>query len=157
MVAIEKENPDGLTAVQIVDFFVSRKIRFSEASFRKYVQQGLLPRSRRIGRKGKHRGSMGVYPTKTVRRINQVKTLMAEGYTIEEIQAQFLHFTNVMETLDEGFTSLFTRLSEEVASPRFDNRTRRSLEREIAEAKATADELLAPTWLAVAASFAGQE
>ena len=34
----------------------------SEATFRKYVQLGLLPRSVRVGRKGKHRGSQGLYP-----------------------------------------------------------------------------------------------
>jgi len=58
--AIEGTYPHGITAVQIVDAFTSRGIKFSEASFRKYVQQGLLPRSRRVGRKGKHRGSLGV-------------------------------------------------------------------------------------------------
>lgn len=140
--AIETENPDGLTAVQVVDIFASRGVRFSEASFRKYVQQGLLPRSRRIGRKGKNRGSMGVYPTKTVRRINQVKSLMGEGYTIEEIQEQFLRFSDVIETLDEGFSELFARFDEELTKPRFDNRTRRTLTSEIEEAKATADELM---------------
>ena len=71
--AIETTFAEGLTAVQVVDAFSSRGIKFSEASFRKYVQQGLLPRSRRVGRKGKHKGSLGVYPPKTVRRINTVK------------------------------------------------------------------------------------
>ena len=42
--AIETAHAEGLTAVQIVDAFTSRGIKFSEASFRKYVQQGLLPR-----------------------------------------------------------------------------------------------------------------
>ncbi len=84
--AIEGTYAEGITAVQIVDVFTSRGIKFSEASFRKYVQQGLLPRSKRVGRKGKHRGSLGVYPAKTIRRINSVKQLMADGYTIEEIQ-----------------------------------------------------------------------
>src|ERR1041385_7076819 len=94
--AIEGTYPDGITAVQIVDAFTSRGIKFSEASFRKYVQQGLLPRSRRVGRKGKHRGSPGVYPSKTVRRINAVKQLMVDGYTIEEIQGQFLLHTDLV-------------------------------------------------------------
>src|SRR5262249_47400137 len=80
--AIEKEHPDGLTSVQVVDFFTRRGIRFSEATFRKYVQQGLLPRSRRVGRKGKHQGSLGLYPASTVRRINVIKRLQAEDHTI---------------------------------------------------------------------------
>jgi DNA-binding transcriptional MerR regulator len=140
---IESTHPDGITAVQIVELFTSRDIRFSEASFRKYVQLGLLPRSRRIGRKGKHRGSMGVYPAKTVRRINEIKRLMADGYTIEEIQAQFLRFTDTLETLEEGFSEFFSRLEEEVAEPRFDNQTRRSVARELKDARQAADELLA--------------
>ncbi|MEO7734464.1 MAG: MerR family transcriptional regulator, partial [Kofleriaceae bacterium] len=108
--AIEGTYPDGITAVQIVDVFTSRGIKFSEASFRKYVQQGLLPRSRRVGRKGKHRGSMGVYPAKTVRRINTVKSLMADGYTIEEIQGEFLHYTDLVEGVAENLAELWTRL-----------------------------------------------
>ena len=67
--AIETSYGAGLTAVQIVDAFTSRNIKFSEASFRKYVQLGLLPRSKRVGRKGKHKGSMGMYPAKTIRLI----------------------------------------------------------------------------------------
>jgi len=108
--AIESTYLEGITAVQIVEVFTSRGVKFSEASFRKYVQQGLLPRSRRVGRKGKHRGSLGVYPAKTVRRINAVKQLMTDGHTIEEIQADFLQFTDLVENLAEGFAELFTRL-----------------------------------------------
>ena len=96
--------------MQIVDVFTSRGIKFSEASFRKYVQQGLLPRSRRVGRKGKHRGSLGVYPSKTIRRINAVKQLMVDGYTIEEIQGQFLLYTDLVEGIAEHLRALFTRL-----------------------------------------------
>ncbi len=140
--AIEETYAEGITAVEVVDIFVARGVRFSEASFRKYVQQGLLPRSRRVGRKGKHRGSMGVYPAKTVRRINEVKRLMGEGYTIEEIQAQFLRYTDLIETLEEGFGELFSQLGDELALPRFDGKARRDLERELREARKTADELL---------------
>src|SRR5688572_32216640 len=57
---IERSWPDGLTSRQIVDVFETRGIRFSEATLRKYVQLGLLPRSVRVGRKGKHRGSCGL-------------------------------------------------------------------------------------------------
>ncbi|HTM20964.1 MAG TPA: MerR family transcriptional regulator, partial [Kofleriaceae bacterium] len=140
--AIEKEHPDGLTSVQVVDFFTRRGIRFSEATFRKYVQQGLLPRSRRVGRKGKHRGSLGVYPARTVRRINAIKRLMDDGYTIEEIQEHFLRFTDAIEQLEEGFTEVFHRLEEQARAPRFDARARKSLEKDIGEARRSADELM---------------
>src|SRR5512137_1304908 len=74
---IERQSPNGLTSRQIVDVFTSRGVRFSEATLRKYVQLGLLPRSVRVGRKGKHRGSCGVYPAEIVRRVNQVRVMMA--------------------------------------------------------------------------------
>jgi DNA-binding transcriptional MerR regulator len=140
--AVEQEHPDGLTAAQIVDLFAARGLRFSEATFRKYVQLGLVPRSRRIGRKGKHRGSLGVYPAKAVRRINAVRRLMDEGRTIEEIQAELLRFADVIETLEEGLTDLFHRFEAELASPRFDAKTQKSLRREVSEARRDADELL---------------
>lgn len=139
---IESTYADGMTAVQIVEIFVSRGVRFSEATFRKYVQQGLVPRSRRIGRKGKHRGSMGVYPAKAVRRINAIKKLMAEGYTIEEIQERFLRFTDALETLEEGLTDLFEQFEAEVAKPALDTKERKSFQRELGEARKAADELL---------------
>src|SRR4051812_28046770 len=70
---IERTWPDGMTSRQIVDVFETRGIRFSEATLRKYVQLGLLPRSVRVGRKGKHRGSCGLYPSHVIRRVNVVK------------------------------------------------------------------------------------
>ncbi len=140
--AIQAEYENGMTAVQIVEVFVSRGVRFSEASFRKYVQQGLLPRSRRVGRKGKHRGSLGVYPAKAVHRINVIKSLMSDGYTIEEIQEQFLQFADVVENLEEGLKEAFELFGTEVSSPRFDNKVRKTLSREIAEAQTWAEELL---------------
>lgn len=139
---IEEKYSAGITAVQIVDIFSSRGLRFSEATFRKYVQQGLLPRSRRVGRKGKHRGSLGVYPAKTVRRINAIKRLMGEGYTIEQIQEQFLRFTDAIEAIEEGLSEIFTSLETEIAGPRFDNQARRGLKRDLSEARKTADELM---------------
>jgi len=140
--AIHTKYPTGMTAVQIVEVFVSRGVRFSEASFRKYVQQGLLPRSRRVGRKGKHRGSLGVYPAKAVHRINVIKSLMSDGYTIEEIQEQFLQFADVVENLEEGLKEAFELFEAEVASPRFDEKVRKSLSSDIADAETWAEELL---------------
>ncbi len=140
---IEDSHAEGISAAQVVEVFASRRIRFSEATFRKYVQQGLLPRSRRIGRKGKNRGSMGVYPARTVRRINAIKRLMVDGYTIEQIQDQFLRHTDLLETVEENVGELLGRFEEELKEPRFDKRTRHSLERELSEARKTADDLLA--------------
>jgi DNA-binding transcriptional MerR regulator len=138
--AIESSHAEGLTAAQIVDVFTSRGIKFSEASFRKYVQQGLLPRSRRVGRKGKHRGSLGLYPAKTVRRINGVKQLMADGYTIEEIQGQFLLYTDLLESVTEGLVELNGRLTVDVK--KLDDKTRRELDKELAEVRRDGDRVV---------------
>nr|HEX4317912.1 MerR family transcriptional regulator [Kofleriaceae bacterium] len=127
----------GMTAVQIVEAFTSRGIKLSEASFRKYVQQGLLPRSRRVGRKGKHRGSLGVYPAKTVRRINRVKQLMSDGHTIEEIQGQFLAFTDLIENVSEGLTQLWARLDDDIRRG-----TARELSKELGELRRDGDDLV---------------
>ena len=142
LATIESTHPAGLTAVQIVGIFTSRGLKLSEASFRKYVQQGLLPRSRRVGRKGKHRGSLGVYPAKTVRRINSVKQLMNQGYTIEEIQAQFLQHTDLVEGIDESVTELLGKLEAELVDNQHEGSTRRTASKELAEARRLAEELM---------------
>jgi len=87
---IESEFARGLSAGAIVEIFRPKGVRLSEATFRKYIQAGLLPRSRRVGRKGKHRGSHGLYPVESVRRINAIKKMMAAGLTLEEIRRSFV-------------------------------------------------------------------
>ena len=59
---IERAWPDGLTSRQIVDVFETRGIRFSEATLRKYVQLGLLPRSVRVGARGSTAARAGSTP-----------------------------------------------------------------------------------------------
>ena len=137
---IEGQYADGITAVQIVDVFTSRGIKFSEASFRKYVQQGLLPRSKRVGRKGKHRGSLGVYPAKTVRRINHVKKLMADGHTIEEIQGQFLLYTDLVEGVGEHLDELWNRLAADIGQ--LEPKIKKECDRELTELRRTGGDLV---------------
>lgn len=139
--AIETAFAVGLTAVQIVDAFTSRGIKFSEASFRKYVQQGLLPRSKRVGRKGKHKGSLGMYPAKTVRRINAVKQLMVDGYTIEEIQGQILLYTDLIEGVAEHLHELRLRLDRDLG--RLDIHAQRELHKDMASMWREGDALVA--------------
>src|SRR3990170_9142515 len=87
---IERERVRVVTSREVVQLFEARGARLSAASFRKYVQLGLLPRSRRVGRKGKHTGSTGLYPVSVVRRIDLIKRMMAEGYTVEDIRGSFV-------------------------------------------------------------------
>lgn len=139
---IEKAWPDGLTSRQIVDVFETRGIRFSEATLRKYVQLGLLPRSVRVGRKGKHRGSCGLYPAHVIRRVNVVKGMMAEDRTIEEIQRSFARFKDEIEGVEKNLRNLIASFEREARAPEVDADGRRELEREIVEAKRAAGELV---------------
>ena len=140
--AIERDHPEGLTSVQVVDIFTRRGIRFSEATFRKYVQQGLLPRSRRVGRKGKHQGSLGLYPATTVRRINVIKRLQGEGHTIEDIQRRFLRYRDEIEMLERGLQTVFEGFDEELRAPHFDTGARQTLRKDLDQARLHASELL---------------
>jgi len=89
-------------------------VKLAQATFRKYVQLGLLPRSRRVGRKGKHQGSLGLYPPSTVRRIAAIKRLMAESLTTQDI-ARSLRFREEIEALERGLADLFRGFSDELA------------------------------------------
>ncbi len=119
---IEAQNAEGLTSQELVRVFNERSVRFSEANLRRYVQLGLVPRSRRIGQKGMHQGSHGLYPVRAVRRINLIKKLMAERYSLEEIQQKFLAFQDDIEVLDEATEKLLEsfegRIAEQPAGPR---------------------------------------
>ena len=97
---IERDHAAGLRARAIVEIFRPRGVQLSEATFRKYVQVGLLPQSRRVGRKGKHRGSQGLYPVESVRRINAIKKMMAEGQTLEDIKGSFMFFKSHIDQVD---------------------------------------------------------
>ena len=122
--------------------FETRGIRFSEATLRKYVQLGLLPRSVRVGRKGKHRGSCGLYPSHVVRRVNVVKGMMAEDRTIEEIQRSFARFKDDIESVEKNLRELISGFEREAKAPNVAADGRRELEREIVEAKRAAGDLV---------------
>ena len=142
LLEIERTWQNGLTSRQIVDVFETRGIRFSEATLRKYVQLGLLPRSIRVGRKGKHRGSCGVYPAQVIRRVNAVKGMMAEDRTIEEIQRSFARFKDDIESVETDLRDLIASFEREAKIPSRDAEGRRELERDITEAKRAAGELV---------------
>ncbi len=110
--ALEREHPEGMTSKQVVDLFTSRGFKLSEATFRKYVQLGLLPRSRRVRVQGKRRGSLGLYPTSVLRRINEIKSFLAEDLTMDEIRARVLCATSEIDELVESIARVFGRLEK---------------------------------------------
>jgi DNA-binding transcriptional MerR regulator len=128
---IERERAAGVTSREIVHLFERRGARLSAATFRKYIQTGLLPRSRRVGRKGKHTGSTGLYPVSVVRRIAVIKRMMAEGYTVEDIRGSFVTVANRLEDVEKGLTELVRELGKKArVHPR-----RRQFEEELERAE----------------------
>ena len=128
---LERERAGGITSREVVRIFESRGARLSESTFRKYVQVGLLPRSRRVGRKGKHTGSTGLYPVEVVHRINLIKRMMAEGMTLEEIRGSFVALRNRLDDVQLGFASLV----EELARKAREHPHRREMESELGRAE----------------------
>ena len=139
---LEADFPDGLSTQQVVELFASRGERLSEATFRKYVQLGLLPRSVRVGRKGKHRGSQGLYPASVVRQIELVRRLMAQGYTIQEIQREFLVLGNDIDGLARQLDGLLGQLDKAMSTGGSDAPGDEFVSRALVEARQLADGLV---------------
>jgi hypothetical protein len=141
--ALESEFSEGLSSGEIVDVFCGRGIRFSEATFRKYVQLGLLPRSTRVGTKGKHKGSKGVYPVGALRQINEIKRMMALDYTIEEIRLEFAFVGGELEELRRLLKNILRKLEESVAAERGGDLRAINARKQVEEAKRSVEQLLA--------------
>lgn len=107
---IESEHAAGLSSSEILDLFARYDVHLTEATLRKYVQLGLLPRSVRVGRKGKHQGSQGVYPVTVVRQIVRIKDMMADNYTIEQIRRDVLFMRSDIQQLEATLESIFETL-----------------------------------------------
>jgi DNA-binding transcriptional MerR regulator len=108
---LERQYEAGLTSSALIDVCGAHGIQLSEATLRKYVQLGLLPRSKRVGQKGKHLGSRGVYPVHAIRQLLRIKEMMAESYTIEEIRRDFLFVRTDIEQLEQTLGCIFKALS----------------------------------------------
>src|SRR5437588_7157006 len=140
---LETTNPHGVSAAQIVDFFAPRGVKLAQATFRKYVQLGLLPRSRRVGEKGKHRGSRGLYPASAVRRIHVIKALMDEGMTLEDIRHSFIFFRGQLDGVERSLDELFAALDKALAEkPELRPPRRKALERLLGDRRRQADQFV---------------
>jgi len=104
---LERAYPSGMSVHEIVRAFTDHGGRLTEATFRKYVQLGLLPRSVRVARTGRGKGSQGLYPATAVRQIDHVRRLMAQGFTMEEIQKEFLFVRGDVESLERQLERIF--------------------------------------------------
>jgi len=141
--ALEAAHPEGLGVQQIVDTFVEKGERLTEATFRKYVQLGLLPRSRRVGRKGKHRGSQGLYPATAIRQLVHLRQLMGLGFTIEEIQREFLFVRGDIEALGRQMARVYAAFESAFKVKKSTSNVGETvLVRQLEEAQAVGEDLL---------------
>ena len=138
---VEREWAAGITSGEVVRLFESKGARLSASTFRKYVQVGLLPRSRRVGRKGKHTGSTGLYPVSVVRRIAVIKRMMAEGYTVEDIRGSFVTVANRLEDVEKGLAELVRELGKKARVPPRRRQFEEELERAEREARRALERL----------------
>ena len=138
---VERERAGGISSAEVVRLFEAKGVRLSAATFRKYVQAGLLPRSRRVGRKGKHTGSSGLYPVSVVRRIAVIKRMMAAGYTIEDIRGSFVTVRNRLEDVEKGLVELVEELGKKARAHPRRRRFEEELERAEREARRALERL----------------
>ena len=127
---LERQYAAGLTSVEILDVFASHDVSLSEATLRKYVQLGLLPRSVRVGRKGKHQGSQGMYPVAVIRQILRIKEMMAANLTIDEIQKEFLFSRSDLDDAERALGKAIDGL-EKAAEEKTTEPTTHALHKEI--------------------------
>lgn len=118
LAAFERSHPAGLGVREIVDAFEATGEPLTEATFRKYVQLGLLPRSVRVARGGKSRGSQGLYPATVIRRIETIRRLMSQGYTIEEIQTEFFFIRGDIEELSRSLGRVYAGIERALEGAR---------------------------------------
>ena len=101
---IEPLVPDGNdVGAQIVNIFETRGIRFSEATLRKYVQLWLVPRSVRVGRKGRHRGSCGALPVlHVIRRVTIIEAGWIGPKQSRRSSNSCAHFKDDIESVEKA-------------------------------------------------------
>jgi hypothetical protein len=139
---IEREHAPGLTSAEILDLFATSGVHLTEATLRKYVQLGLLPRSVRVGRKGKHQGSQGVYPVSVVRLILRIKEMMADNYTIEQIKRDVLFMRSDIQALEATLSNIFDTLARVMKERRAESYAQ-AVAREVEGARALSRDLVA--------------
>ena len=115
----ESATTTGLALGEIIAFCNDHGYTLSEAKFRKYVQLGLLPRSRRVANVG-GKGSRGLYPTSTVRQLFRIRELMAQGHTIDAISSDFLLVEGELENLRAQLARLGDALTRACQSNRIE-------------------------------------
>lgn len=140
LVVLQKKYKDGITSAELIQLLEARGFRFSEATLRKYVQLGLLPRSKRVGRKGQRRGSIGLYPPSIVAHVMAIKRGLKADRTLDDIR----YVATVLSEL-EAFSSAFTGIAtgmKALLNQEVDPKVKERLERELKAAESDFDKLM---------------
>lgn len=111
---LHKKHKDGITSAELVQLLTVRDVKFSEATLRKYVQLGLLPRSRRVGRVGMRRGSVGLYPVSIIAQIAAIKSGLSSNLTLDGMRARSSLIAD-LETMSSTFTRVRDHLKSAVS------------------------------------------
>lgn len=111
---LHKKHKDGITSAELVQLLTLRDVKFSEATLRKYVQLGLLPRSRRVGRVGMRRGSVGLYPVSIIAQIAAIKSGLSSNLTLDGMRARSSLIAD-LETMSSTFTRVRDHLKSAVS------------------------------------------
>jgi hypothetical protein len=135
---LERKHAAGVPSRAIVDAFQSKGARFSEATLRKYVQLGLLPKSQRVGSRGRHKGSTGVYPVMILRLVNDIKSALDKGSTLEEVRVGRVALEGEVDALRIASGRTIDRFRE-AAETYPDKQARAGLRREIDEHRRAAE------------------
>lgn len=129
---LERKHATGISSRAIVSAFQTKGARFSEATLRKYVQLGLLPKSQRVGTRGRNKGSSGLYPVMIVRLVNDIKTALDSGATLEEVRVGRVALEGEVDALRIANARTIERFRE--AAETFpDRQARATLRREVDE------------------------
>lgn len=139
---IERSHRGGISSSQVLRLFQEKGVKLSEATFRKYVQLGLLPTSRRVGEKGKHRGSRGLYPATVVRRIALIKRLMGADLTLEQIRDSLLSIQNEIEQTEDKLKRLLRSMESRLDRLQAEGKDDAGLRQDYESAQKSASELL---------------
>ncbi|MDA3862899.1 MAG: hypothetical protein PF689_03420 [Deltaproteobacteria bacterium] len=132
-----------MTSAEVVKIFRDEGVRLSQATFRKYVQLGLLSRSHRVSAgSGKHRGSRGIYSASVLKNINEVKKMMNEGLTLDDIVRASRKFKQDINWINSELEQLFQEMNREIDEPKFDLSLKPRVESDIRDARDNAEELI---------------
>ena len=141
LLRLEAEYACGISSASILDTLASLGVRYSEATLRKWVQLGLLPRSVRVGRKGKHAGSQGMYPSTVIRQILHIKEMLSDGLTIEQVQQNVLFVRGDLDEFRRSLSKIFGTL-ESVLDRVDSDPLRFAVAQDLSRARTLADQLV---------------